>query len=270
MKKNLLFFATIILLSMGCKEKPIIFDAPVTTTRKVLVEELTGVRCTQCPNGARVLEELQGKYGKENLIVVSIHAAGNFSVPYNESKYDFRNPTSEAIKQFIGSSLGYPTASVNRDIPEGTANIFSLQTKWAGVIANEYLQDNNLDLVLGNSYDSTSRRLTANLIISPLKTRTGDHYISVLLIEDKIKDYQLDNGVKIPDYTHRHVLRAALTAPTGDAISEQLKADALIPRTYTFTIPPEWNADNCSVVAFVHHGGTPNKEILQAIEKKVK
>ncbi len=270
MKKNLLFFATIILLSLGCKEKPIVFDSPVTTTRKVLVEELTGVRCTQCPNGARVLEELQAKYGKENMIVVSIHAAGNFSVPYTENKYDFRNPASEAIKQFIGPSLGYPTASINRDLPEGSANIFSLQTKWAGVIANEFLQDYNLDLVMANSYDSTSRRLSTNLIISPQKTLTGDHYVSVLLLEDKIKDYQLDNGVKIPEYIHRHVLRTALTAPTGDALGEPLKADALIPRSYTFTIPAEWNVDNCSVVAFVHHGGTPDKEILQAIEKKVK
>lgn len=270
MKNFLLFFVASLLFSMSCKEKPIVFEEPTSGARRVLVEELTGVRCTQCPNGARQLEDLQGVYGKDKLIVVSIHAAGNFSVPYTESKYDFRSPTNTALAQFIGASLGYPTSSINRVVPTGNNSPFILQTKWAGIIAAEFAKDYGLDMAIGNTYDEASRRLSTNVTIAPSRDIAGDYFITALILEDKIKDYQLDNGTKLSDYVHRHVLRGAISAPTGDALGSKLVKDALITKSFSFNIPNEWNADNCSVVAFVHRGGTPDKEVLQAIEKYVK
>jgi hypothetical protein len=55
----------------------------------------------------------------------------------------------------------------------------------------------------------------------------------------------------------------------GDAVGTDGQAVAGSKKTnsYSFTLPAEWNADNCSVIAFVYN--TTTTEIVQAEEKGV-
>ena len=129
MKNKLLFLSFVSLLCLlGCKEKDILI-APYTPPspssaggdRHVLVEELTGVKCTNCPDAARDLLNLQGSIGADKLIIVANHSAGSFSKPYTDSKYDFRSAEAQTIALFIGDYLGAPAAvriaSRNRQSP---------------------------------------------------------------------------------------------------------------------------------------------------------
>jgi hypothetical protein len=102
------------------------------------------------------------------------------------------------------------------------------------------------------------------------QTLEGENRLSVVITQDSIVDPQLDNGTKIKEYMHRHVLRGVVTSASGDLIDEPLTAGTLLSRKFTFTLPNDtWVAKHCSVVAFVHHGGTPDKEVLQAAEHHV-
>ena len=49
---------------------------PATVFRKVLIEEYTGHRCTNCPDGHRELASLHERYG-DSLVAIGIHA-GSF------------------------------------------------------------------------------------------------------------------------------------------------------------------------------------------------
>jgi len=65
--KNTYIFAglMIMLMLISCKEELIMvpdFEIP-PSDRKVLLEELTGVRCPNCPAGAAVVKELKTLYG---------------------------------------------------------------------------------------------------------------------------------------------------------------------------------------------------------------
>lgn len=264
----LLFFAC---LAACCKEKAIPIPEIAQPKRRVLVEELTGVKCTQCPGGARILIALQDSiFGKENLIVISNHSAGNFSFPYSDSKYDFRSPEAQVMADFVGTTLGFPTAAINRTIPTNTQSPYTIASKWAGLINAEFSKDFGLNLFVNTEFDPTSRQLDIEVLMDPTtQTLAGENRLSVVITQDSIRDPQLDNGVKIKDYLHRHVLRGTVTSPTGDVIAEPLTVGILRKRNFTYTLPATWEAKHCSVIAFVHHGGVPNKEVLQATEVHV-
>lgn len=264
------FLAALFLL--GCEEKPIVIPDLQAGDRRVLVEELTGVRCQNCPDGARELLALQATFGKENLIIVSIHAAGNFSVPYTSApanQYDFRFEKATELANFIGIADGYPTASVNRQLLAGGMSLFSPRSAWPGMAADEFNEDFGLDMFMNTSYDESSRQLDISLNLAPAATLSGENRVTVMITQDSIVDVQLDGIIKIPNYIHRHVLRHIVTKADGDIISEPLKAGDLVNKTFSLALNPAWDAKHCSVIAFIHHGGNPDKEVLQVVEKHV-
>jgi hypothetical protein len=253
----------------GCAEKEIIIPELKAGKRKVLVEELTGVRCQGCPDGTRQLIDLQRQYGKKNLIVLSIHAAGNFSQPYTSppaNLYDFRFPKANELANYIGDAEGYPTASINRQALPGAQSLFVSRDKWAGLIAEEFAQDFEINLLLGKTYDPETRNVRLETTINPLKTLTGDLRLTLFMAQDSIVDVQQDGATRVPNYVHRHVLRHILTASDGDRIPESLDANALILKAYDLTLDPAWEPKHCSVIAVLHRGENSDKEVIQVTE----
>lgn len=271
--KNILIctFLSLVFLS-GCEEKPIVIPDLQAGARKVLVEELTGVRCQNCPDGTRDLTALQQTYGADNLIVVAIHAAIGFSAPYTSNPpnlYDFRIEGASELADYIGFAEGYPTASVNRQLPPGNTSLFLPRSAWPGVIADEFSQDYGLDLFMNTDYNESTREFKLDLNIAPSISLPGEHRLNVMITQDSIVDVQLDGSTRNPNYIHRHVLRKIVSKPDGDVLTEALNAGALISRSYTIPIDPSWDAKHCSVVVFVSRGGNPDKEVLQVAEQHV-
>ena len=274
MKYTLLIstFLTASLLWSGCKEKPLEIPDLQTGARKVLVEELTGVRCQNCPDGTRDLVGLQETYGEENLIVVSIHAAIGFSAPYTSNPanlYDFRSEGGNQLAAYIGIAEGYPTASINRQLLPGRTSLFVSRSAWPAAIADEFNQDFGLDMFMTNVYEESSRKLDIKLNLAPSIALGGEKRLTVLITQDSIVDVQLDGSARNANYIHRHVLRGVVSKADGDVISETFDAGALISRSYSITLDPSWDPKHCSVVAFVSNGGTPDKEVLQVTEQHV-
>ncbi len=270
MKKIFPLLLLSVLALAACKEKPIAIPEPVAPKRRVLVEELTGVRCTNCPDGARTLLSLQSTFGKENLILVSNHSAGTFSFPYPDSKFKFNFPEGQAMADYIGQPIGFPTAAIGRFHLNGEKSPFASASLWAGLLNSEFAKDYGLGLFIKTTYNPTARQVGIEVLMDPTQTLEGENRLSVVITQDSIVDPQLDSGTKIKEYVHRHVLRGVVTSATGDLIDEPLMAGTLLSRKYTFTLPDDtWVAKHCSVVAFVHHSGTPDKEVLQAAEHHV-
>lgn len=256
------------LLFGACEEKPITIPELTVGKRNVLVEELTGVRCPNCPDGTATLVNLGDQFG-DNLIVVSIHAAPGYDDPYPESKYDFWTAKGEEAANFIGAASFFPTASINRRIVPPETEPYLPRAIWAGIIAEELAEDPAVGLSMEKTFDPVSRKLDISVNILPDATLSGEHRLSVMITQDSIVDYQKVNLDKVPNYMHRHVLREILTQATGDVITEPLTASSTITKNFSITLPAGWKEDHCSIVAFVHHGTVPDKEVLQVIEEHV-
>lgn len=272
MKNSLFYFCLATLISIAaCKEQPILIPDPTlnVSKRTVLVEEVTGVRCQNCPIGSQTLVALQQQYGADRLVVVSIHAAGNFSVPYSSSQIDFRTAETQELANYIGSLEGFPTASINRKLlPNETSIFITPHTRWGAEVAQDLLLDPSLAITLQNTFDPNTRALKIQVDLLPDQSITGEQRLTVLITQDSISDPQLDGNTLIPNYIHRHVVRDVVSAPSGDLISEPLEAGQLLKKTYNVSLPANWEAKHCSVIAFVHHGAA-DKEVLQATEKHV-
>lgn len=253
----------------GCKEKPLSIPDSTVGKRKVLVEELTGVDCPNCPAGTQALGTLSGTYGKD-LVIVSIHAGarGSFNKQLPGAAYNFNTNELEQLVPVIGEPSAFPSAAINRQEANGDPTLFYEQP-WGGLIAQEFGQDFNVALFLENKFDAVSRELEVEVRIAPEADLVGTHHLTVYMVQDSIIDPQNVFGTLTPNYVHRHVLREVLTNVSGDAIDEPLTKGAVVTRTFTYTLPADFDEHHGYVVAFVHHSGGPDKEVLQVEEKHI-
>lgn len=252
------FFST-----MGCTEiAPVV---PALGDRNILVEEFTGVRCVNCPAGASELENLQATYG-DKLIVVSIHA-GDFAPPYSDSKYDFRTQEGTELEKLLGAPIGYPSAIINRKKFSGQNQLQLLRSTWAGFLASESVTPSVLNLSFNKKYDKTSRQLDLTVNVLPTENSISELKLTVFITESGVKDQQETPQGKKADYVHKHILRKTITRFDGDNIGLLKKGEA-ISKSWSYTMPPNWVAENCKIVAFVHKSGT-EKDVLQVNELSV-
>lgn len=222
---------------------------PSSVYRKVLFEEFTGHRCTNCPDGHLKLEELQNLYG-DTLVAVGIHF-GSLAKPVGETfSYDFRTEAGNRIGEAYAIDA-IPAAIINRNQKEGGWP----RNQWMSVMTTIDRTDVPAALQLINEYDEVNKTVKANVKVTMLKDYNSSLRLVVLLIEDGIVKPQKDGNQDILDYVHNHVLRTTFTDPFGYMLREgSVSWGAGETETYASTIDfseTDWNPANCSVVAFL-------------------
>lgn len=254
---------------LSCDDNSTSIIEPGTTVKKVLMEEFTGVRCVNCPKAQAEITNLQSAsvYG-ENLIAVSYHA-GFFSEPYPESAVDFTTNTGTDILTFLETPIGYPSGVINRRQFEGERGLQIIQfATWGGFVAQALEDEPLVAMNIENNFNPDSRLLSTTINITPLALLAEDLNITVLITENDIKSVQLTGDGVVNDYAQKHVFRTMLTNTLGNPISASLQIGMPNQEMFSFTLPEEWVAENCTVVAFVHQTNG-EKEVLQVDELKV-
>jgi Outer membrane protein Omp28 len=271
-------YAALLVLLLGCEEKPVVIPDLQIGDRRVLVEELTGVRCQNCPAGAADLEDLRTTLG-DRLIVVALHAAASFDTPYSDSRYDFRTADGRAIADYIyvNGDPGAPAAAVDRRALSNQTEYF-INRPWKGSINAQAAVAPETGIFVQPNFNVATRQLDMTVNIAPDQPFNGDLRLSVFITEDSIQDIQQKGAEKIYDYWHRFVFRDAVTAPTGDQIATEMSTGQPFSKNYSVTLPPDWVARHCHVVAFVSLNGSKtnssgelqeNNYVLQATEVPV-
>lgn len=272
-----LILSFFVLLAFSCDEIPPILNpsdgtgsenVPVENqTRQVLVEEFTGVHCVNCPAGSQAIENLLDIHG-HNLVAVSIHA-GFFAVPYPESQEDLATSTGAAIQSLLNEPLGYPTAVINRVHFDGEDSRQTGQSSWAGYVAQELLNPPQIKIDLQPTYNEATRELTLDVDLYIEENITAeDVRLSIYLTENNIIDVQLTPDSVQVDYVHKHVFRDAISASSGDLLTESLTENSVVSRSYTYTLDNNWVPAECHVIGFVHLGGS-TLDVFQAHEVAV-
>jgi len=275
MKKYLTLFGLILLFG-ACEEKEVIIPDPpqINTDKVVLVEELTGVRCPNCPAGAERIKSIELLYG-DNMVVVAVHGT-DLTKPLEESKYDFRNDDAIALENFLKPYLGKPAAYFNRvffpELESDWGNSFSGQ--WQGYVEDELAKEPVIDLSIIKDYNPETRKLDITVGARALIDLEGEFKLTIMLTEGKIIDAQDDQTEIILDYEHNHVLREIITQFNGDFFADRLEVDNPIARNYSFTLPVTedglWNDEHIEVVAFIANTEGESEEVLQAAKTSLK
>lgn len=258
----------------SCKEIPVVISDPEipSSDRVVLVEELTGASCSNCPKGTSALESILAVY-PERVLVIGIH--GEFlSEPTKYSQFDFRNSTAKALETWFQPWFGKPSATVNRVSDEFGFLMNPLPDLWLSMVEKELQKEHELNLAMQVNYDETNRRITAEISAIPLVDLSGNYNISVYILESGIIDAQASGAEIIKEYEFNHVLRDMITNFSGDVLGSNLKANQIIRKTYTYTLTEEqstqWNVDKMAIATMISHADPNNKEVLQAQEVYLK
>jgi hypothetical protein len=260
----------------ACDEiMPEISDPVIPESEKVvLLEELTGATCPNCPKGTAAVEAILKTFPKK---VAAIAVHGDFlakPVP-GRSKYDFRNQKAKDLENWFTPWLGKPAATINRiELNDPDQKYATVSTGlWQSMVEKELAKPNQMTLLLTAKFNPVSRVVEIDMTAIPLEDLPGNYNISVFLTESKIIDAQTNGNIIIDNFEHNHVLRDMATKFDGDALGSDLTKEVPIRRKYLYTLPtiPEglWKAENMEVVVAVHHSAQNNRSVVQAAYKHV-
>lgn len=277
MKQFLYTFTSVcILFLISCNEILVeIGDSPIPETdRVVLLEELTGASCPNCPKGSAAVEAILQKY-KDKVAAIAIHGDFLAQPVDGRSKYDFRNPKAKDLENWFKPFLGKPCATVNRiELNDPDQKYATVSTGlWQSMIEKELSKPNQLSLIMNNDYDPDTRIINIDITAIPVADLDGSYNISIFLTESGITDAQINGNVIVDDYVHNHVLRDIITRFDGDFFGSDMKQGTRIKKNYTYTLPDNkdglWNADKMDIVIAIHKSGGTDRTIIQATQSKV-
>ena len=274
--KKIFFLFGLTLAFAACEEKPVVIPEfePIESGRVVLVEELTGVRCPNCPAGSERLASMLTLY-PDNMVVVGIHGT-DLTKPLEESRFDFRNQDAIDLENFLKPYLGKPAAYFNRvfydDLQGDWGNSFN--GSWQNFFEREVIKEQTVELTITKSYDPETRELEVTVGALPLVDIPGECKLTIMLTESGIIDAQDDQNVIILEYEHKHVLREIITNFDGDFLANGLTRNTPVAKTYVYTVPEDdsglWNDEHIEVVAFVANTEGTSEEVLQAAQTHLK
>ena len=236
--------------------------------KTILIEEYTGHKCSNCPNGARIIENIYETYC-DHIIILAYHPFNQDFTSPNESgplSTDFRTTEATEIAEEFGF-WGFPSALVNRINSGKFFQPFEISSE----IHNLLFDSNNntiapdLDINISFNKNSNSTPFQINIEIEKLNDLNGNYKLAVVVSEDFIISGQYDGDELIENYEHNHVLRNSVNSTWGESIAF---TDTIIYKSYDLTNPNTINdISNCSIIAYVYDEET--KEIIQASKKNI-
>lgn len=226
----------------------LIYVKPAEVGRTVLIEDLTGQRCINCPTGTDIINGIIETYGEDNVIAVGIHC-GPLGFAGNSKRVGLKTDTGDEYFTHWanGTKLYQPSAIFNRK--KGPNDSFN---NWAAEVGLIISEKANLSVNIANTYDAKTRTLTTKVGAFGVNG-TVSGKLQVWIVEDGVKAFQMmPDGSANLDYVHNHVFRAAVNGTWGEEVT--VKEGETTTKQYSYEhLPETWNAENISVVAFVYN-----------------
>lgn len=263
---RILTVTLLVFLCAGCDligegEYQIDYKQPVAEgedLRNILLEDYTGMRCTNCPAAAEKIVNLQGTFG-ERLIAVSIHA-GSFSRPIGP--YDLRCEAGNEYNAYFKVTEN-PSGVINRAAyNKGLVLDFN---QWDEVLDKAPQKTTVAMKKPLVAYDAGARTFTVGIELKSLENHSS-YSLILWLVEDKVVTPQETPDGRVNDYVQRHVLRGALNGVWGETISLNPSEGYQLFDKGEYTLEESFKAEDCSIVALVCNEQT--KEVVQVAEGK--
>ncbi len=254
-----------------------ITNIPSAQTKKIFVEEATGVRCPNCPTGADLLRNLEA-INPNKIISASIYSPFlNYFQP--PAQYDFNNSDDSTLVFFLNNGdPSKPEATIDRLETGGTPKYFFDKTLWSSTIAGILSKSTPLNIDLSATPTGNTDEFLIKSKITFTDTFTAELGISIYLIEDHVVDYQDSMAIAVLNYEHNHILRKIITPISGSSFLSTIttkEKGRVFEKFTTFTLPtmavlgtsPRGivNKSNLKLICFVHKTGS-SKEVIHVEE----
>lgn len=237
-------------------------EVPASFPRKFLIEHFTGEDCGNCPLGMYSIVEYTSQssipciwvshhtYTDELMITESIAIADVSGVSQGEAPLMSMNRT-----KITGAKINFHPALL---VEEGMADL----------IADKCDTMAEASVVIDHTYKAETRELNVTVSGQVADASVTKYLLTVLIKENGLIGKQADyagyswRSAGFKEFLHPCVIRDVLCSDAlGDEVTVENQAYS---KSYTFTLPEEWVAENCCVVAYITP--TTKKPIINAEE----
>ena len=255
----------------GFDQTPVYNDTLIEK-RRILLEEFTGHKCPNCPEGADIAKQIMSD-NPGDFYVVSIHNSGSFSKPDMSNPdhpypSNFETETGEKLRIKYQFSA-FPGGMLNRSEINGGVKVDYQKWEQAvnALLADPAYMKPRFKMYLENTYNNEvgNASLRIGYKVEALENVTGNIAIVAYILESHIIAPQTDNRLSnsyVPDYEHNHVLRmgfpqtgngkTVLVDPSkGDEVESISDADLLFAR-----LSDGWVPENIEVIVFLYDSNT--------------
>ncbi len=229
--------------------------------RNVLIQEFTGQRCPNCPEGAAAVHSIVELYGEENVIVVGMHPSGT-SLTRPLDGLDLRNSVATAYFNAYNSP-NLPAVIIDGLSPSYDA----INGSWSPLVYEQIQMNTPVLMEITPEFNTSDRLLNVEYSLDFVENISGSPVINLWIVENGIVGSQYTNGPKNPSYVHNHVLRGSLTGDWGTSIGNAFMAGDNKSGSASINLNASWVAENCNIVAFVQDSET--KFVYQVVEVPV-
>ena len=256
---------------MTDEEKPLldtfyISNVPSAAVKKVLLFDVTGVRCNNCPKAA-VLAKSLASSNSGRIEVVALYPKTPTSLTYPWSGFDTMSTIeAEQIATAMGGITSLPLGAVDQVAFNGSKLLNT--SDWGAAVTSQLAKTSPINITLKSTWKSADGKARVEIKAVANSALTANYKWVVAITESKVKSKQSDQdapGGVVDDYYHEHALRGVVGSTLGSDINTAAVSAGYVREKHFYVVPKaKWNAINCDVVVWVYNVDT--KEVVQ-VEK---
>lgn len=252
-------------------------NLPQNVKKNVLIEDISGVKCNNCPKAADIAHEIQDKH-PDRVVVLTLHSKnyGAFTAPYPDSKDTFNtDEATQIVSNLIGDPTGLPAGAIDRKLFPGKTSKINQQYETWETQVNEQLALTPKAALELEVIKQSGRSVIANVKATFLEEDLTPTYLSVFVIESHIKSKQkMPDNTFQSDYEHNSILRMGVTNYAGIKLADNVEVGRVFEKGFVFELPEKYNMDECEVVVLINKNekkpdNSTLTEIIQCIEKPI-
>ena len=220
---------------------------PIAQDKVVLIEELTGVRCPNCPDGHQEVETILAN-NPGRVLAVAVHTPF-LGQPF-PGEPSLITQSGIDMESIFGGYDGKPASLIDRINYPGEQYRFLGLPQWV-IRVNERMMETspvNIDVSSTLSSNGNSGVISASMIYTGA---ASDHRFGILLTENQVPTTQIVGSIEVEDYEQEHVLRRYITPVSGQGLEASLEAGRVFEKEFAFDLEEGWNSDNMEVIIWV-------------------
>lgn len=229
---------------------------PTAQKKAVLIEDYTGVACTNCPTSHAAIEAIISSHPDDTICVAGIHNYGVPALPGSTEDYEYDENNQEKIGfdvyDFLGGVNAWPTGIIDRKDFGEPLGIYDLSP---ATYATYVDQDLTLTPPCNISVEEVSldENHVLTIKVTVIYTQEVDtvNHLTIYLTESGLINPQQSDPDVIEDYVHNFVLRDALTPVAGVPLDDALTPGRVFEKEFKYTVDPSWVPGNIEIIAFV-------------------
>jgi hypothetical protein len=253
------------------EEKPLldtfyIGSVPAASVKKVLLFDVTGVRCNNCPKAAVLAKNLASS-NSGRVEVVALYPKTPMSLTSPWAGFDTMSTIeAEQIATAMGGITSLPLGAVDQVAFNGSKLLNT--SDWGAAVTAQLAKTSPFNLSVKSIWKSADGKSRVEIKAVANSAISWNYKWVVAITENGVKSKQSDQdapGGMVDDYEHEHALRGVVGSTLGSDINTTAVSAGYVREKHFYLVPKaKWVAANCDVVVWIYDANT--KEVVQ-VEK---